>query len=218
MALRSIPHYQEVQRMCAELCYSYYKKNSVIYDLGSSTGQMALMLSRQFSRKKFTYCGIDNSAEMVKKACLNTSHLPTSHHTRFFQSDIRNFPLPGTGEEKTSIILANYTLQFLAPRERAPMLKKIFEHLPRGGILIFSEKVLESAASTTDLFVKFYYEFKKRNGYSELEIAQKREALENVLIPLSEMENREALAQAGFSKVSLFFKWYNFASYLAEKT
>jgi tRNA (cmo5U34)-methyltransferase len=116
-----------------------------------------------------------------------------------------------------SVVIMNYTLQFLPPRRRAAMLKKIYQGLRPGGGLILIEKVRGESDDLNDLFVEQYYTYKQSQGYSKLEIAKKREALEKVLIPLKPGGNRDLLAGAGFRQVDIFFKWFNFAGFLAVK-
>jgi len=109
------------------------------------------------------------------------------------------------------------TLQFVRPLQRERLIGAIFEGLNPQGCLILVEKVLAEETLTNRLFIKHYYELKRRNGYSEIEIAQKREALENVLIPYRLRENEELLRGAAFRQVDIFFKWYNFCGLLATK-
>ena len=117
-----------------------------------------------------------------------------------------------------SVVIMNYTLQFLPPKRRAAMLKKIYRGLRPGGGLILIEKVRGESDNLNDLFVEQYHSYKRSQGYSKLEIAKKREALENVLVPLKPEKNRDLLAAAGFRQVDVFFKWFNFAGFLAIKS
>lgn len=212
MALRSIPFYAEVQRMCAELAHNFYQKGSFIYDLGCSTGTTALYLSQIFGEEGFHYLGLDNAEAMVGTARENCQALPRQHNVSFAVEDILEIPF-----DKASVIIANYTLQFIRPLQRTQLIRRIFDSLQPGGAFLFSEKILESDSDTSRLFNRFYFELKKRNGYSKLEIAQKREALENVLIPYRVDENMAMLHDVGFENFNIFFKWYNFASFLACK-
>jgi tRNA (cmo5U34)-methyltransferase len=108
-------------------------------------------------------------------------------------------------------------LQFVPPADRQPLLQAVFDGLLPGGILLLSEKVIHSAASLNDLQQSFYYRFKAENGYSELEISRKRNALENVLIPESIEQHIERLQQTGFSTIDTWLKWFNFASLICRK-
>ena len=108
----------------------------------------------------------------------------------------------------------NYTLQFLDPKKRLQVLKTIYDGLRKDGVFMLSEKIRVDEGHVQDLLTELYYDFKRRNGYSELEIAQKREALENVLRPITPEKQLAALRDAGFKKVDMIFRWYNFASYI----
>ncbi len=212
MALRSIPFYDEVLRMSAELSYAYYQDNEIIYDLGCSTGKLVTYIQSIFQDKPFQYVGIDLSEAMLAKArksCLSSN---TNQKITFVQTDSLQYAYQTSG-----VFIANYLFQFIRPMERAPLLRKIFQHLRPGGILVLSEKVLENNSDHSRLFHRLYYDFKKKNGYSELEISQKRDALENVLIPYRVDENIRLLQECGFEHVDIFFKWYNFVSLIATK-
>lgn len=111
-----------------------------------------------------------------------------------------------------------YTLQFVRPLHRNAVLAMCFESLKPGGCLLLGEKILSDSSTLSRLYIERYHEFKRRNGYSATEIARKREALENVLVPYRDSENRTVLAEAGFEPVDQIFRWYNFAVYLAVKT
>ncbi len=115
------------------------------------------------------------------------------------------------------MVIMNYTLQFIPRDRRLGLVKKIYDSLNTGGVFIFSEKIVSSNTSVNDLLTDLYYDFKRRNGYSELEISQKREALENVLIPLTAEEQMELLQKAGFVKCEVLFRWYNFACFIGIK-
>merc|ERR1712023_610055 len=119
--------------------------------------------------------------------------------------------------DNASVVVLNLTLQFVRPLNRESLLRSIIEGLNPGGVLILVEKVLGSDALLNRLWIKLYYDMKKRNGYSETEIAKKREALENVLIPYRPDENIKILARNGLDNVDMFFKWYNFAGFLGVK-
>jgi tRNA (cmo5U34)-methyltransferase len=119
--------------------------------------------------------------------------------------------------ENASVVVLCLTLQFIRPINRLKLLKQIFDGMNKDGVLILVEKVLAEDSTFNRKFIKYYYDFKRRNNYSELEISQKREALENVLIPYKLSEDITLLKEAGFSNVDTFFKWYNFAGIIAQK-
>jgi tRNA (cmo5U34)-methyltransferase len=109
------------------------------------------------------------------------------------------------------------TLQFIRPLRREKLISDIFRGMRPNACLIVVEKVLGEDSVFNRQFIKYYYDMKRRHGYSEMEISQKREALENVLIPYKLLENRELLLKSGFRAVDVFFKWYNFAGIVAIK-
>lgn len=211
MAERSIPFYKEVLRMSAELCYELMPTEGVIYDLGCSTGNFLQFLLKTFPKKNFHYIGIDNSPDMIQIA--KKRYKKEKKYVQFLCADVtvENFA-------NASAIVANYTLQFVPLPQRKKLIQKIYNSLFDGGIFLVSEKIYEENPGLNTVFQELYYEFKKRNQYSEQEIARKREALEKVLIPQTIKENIKLLEQAGFRNIALFFKWYNFASFIAIKS
>lgn len=210
MLHRSVPFYDEVQRMTAELAAGFYQKNSYIYDLGCSLGTLVSHLKKYLSAG-FSYRGIDLSEHMLNRAREKYKKSPV-FDIEFLKADATGYEYSGA-----SVIVASYFFQFVRPLERVPLMRRLYAALRPGGILIISEKVLESDSDLSRLFLRLYFDFKKRNGYSDLEISKKREALENVLVPYRLEENLQLLADAGFTKKEIFFKWYNFASVIAVK-
>ena len=135
-----------------------------------------------------------------------------TNQVSFRETDITTGPLP-----PASAFVCNYTLQFLRPMARQAFVERLLAALPAGGMLILSEKTISHAGRLNRDFIDIYHAFKRGQGYSELEIAAKREALENVLVPFSAQENIAMLRQAGFTEVEIFFKWFNFLSLVALK-
>jgi len=212
MLERSVPFYKECQQMVIDLALHFAQKNSTVYDLGCSTGTLLLSLTRAIpENQNIRFVGLDNSEAMLKKAhgklkgYLKRCELVTAN----LESD---FEL-----SDASVVIMNYTLQFIPPKRRAAMLKRIYKGLLPGGGLILIEKVRGESDGLNDLFVEQYHAYKRSQGYSKLEIAKKREALENVLIPLKPGKNRDLLEATGFRQVDVFFKWFNFAGFLAIK-
>lgn len=206
MVSRSVPFYKEVLQMSAELTTDFYQSGTKIYDLGCSTGALARNLKNAFGATPFSYLGIDNSPEMIEKA-------KSGGAGTFLCSDITDVNF-----EPASVFVSNYTFQFLRPLARQTLLRKIYAALKSDGCLLLSEKCLEDSADVSRLFAARHHALKERNGYSKLEIAEKRDALENVLIPFRVSENVDMLREVGFNPVSIFFKCYNFASFLAVKS
>ncbi|HNJ65321.1 MAG TPA: methyltransferase domain-containing protein, partial [Turneriella sp.] len=195
------------------LAHDFYQPGTQIYDLGCSTGALAHALAEEFGNDTFSYNGLDNSEPMIARAKTHSPRVnPGSTKIDFKVADIAavNF-------EPASVFVSNYTFQFLKPLARQALLRRIYTALASDGCLLLSEKCLEDSADVSRLYADHYHAMKARNGYSELEIAEKREALENVLIPFRVSENIEMLREAGFNPVSIFFKCYGFTSFLALK-
>ncbi|BHH82136.1 carboxy-S-adenosyl-L-methionine synthase CmoA [Desulforhopalus sp. 52FAK] len=209
---RSVPFYRQVIESSAELLGRFTRENDVIYDLGCSTGSSILECARILGGRELTFVGIDNSAPMLEKATLKAELHRKKDVVSFAHEDITEFSHSGAGA-----IILNYTLQFIRPLQREQFLKKLFQNLRPGGILLVSEKVLSHNSRLNREYIDIYHSFKKSRGYSELEIAKKREALENILIPFSINENRNMLKTCGFESVETYFQWFNFASFIALK-
>lgn len=213
MLNRSIPFYQAVIDGMAQLLSRHLpQEKATLYDLGCSTGTTLLELSRRLPEHHIHYVGIDNAPAMLDKARRKSAMFNKTEQLHFQQGDITCCPLPGA-----TAIICNYTLQFLRPLTRQAFVQRIFEALPSGGLFFLSEKTISHACRLNRDFIEIYHTFKKRQGYSELEIATKREALENVLIPFSLEENCTLLRQAGFAELEPFFKWFNFTALVAVK-
>lgn len=212
MLERSVPFYREIVRMIAELSETFYQKDTVIYDLGASTGNILQEISAQMGEKAFRYTGIDNSASMVEQASSRDYSLSGGQSADFVEGDIADY-----NYKNASVIISAFTFQFLRPMVRSALVRDIYSSLKPGGAFILAEKVLEDHSEVSRLFVEYYYRFKRRNHYSETEIARKREALENVLIPYRSEENAIMLKEAGFHRQAVFFKWYNFTGIVGIK-
>lgn len=209
---RSVPFYQEIQRMIAEMASDFAVDGTNIYDLGCSTGTTIMNLGAVIE-KNIRFVGVDYSEEMLKKCRDKMKVHGFSHDHDLLQADLNE----GVLIENASMVLMVLTLQFVRPLYRDELIKSILQGLNENGCLILVEKVMGEDSVFNRLFIDYYYRLKKRNGYSELEIAKKREALENVLVPYKLLENREMLLRAGFRYCDVFFKWYNFCGILAVK-
>ncbi len=209
MLTRSVPFYKEMQRLTISFALNYLEDEDKVYDLGCSTASTLIELSKH-SSKKLQLIGIDNSEAMLERA---------SNKSKAFGVDINfiNEDLHNTSFDDAKLIISNYTLQFIRPLQREKLVKKIYNSLQNNGIFIFSEKVISSDKVLSKQYIDEYYEFKKTQGYSEYEISQKREALENVLIPYTEEENKKMILDAGFTHCETLFKWVNFATFIAIK-
>lgn len=212
MVNRSIPFYTQVIESSAQLLARYLEDGDRIYDLGCSTGSTLLELARILAPRKLEFHGVDNSKAMLDKARLKVESFRKQSCISFHQQDITHFLETGVGA-----ILLNYTLQFIRPLQRQQFLQQLYTSLRPGGVVLISEKVINHDQRLNREFIHLYYQFKKARGYSELEIARKREALENILIPFSIEENIAMLKSCGFTTVATFFQWFNFCSLVAVK-
>jgi tRNA (cmo5U34)-methyltransferase len=207
---RSIPFYSQVIESSAQLLKRFLEPGDTVYDLGCANGSSLLEIARQLQDDELTFIGIDNSLPMLEKARLKAELFSKQDSVSFQLEDITDFNQEGVGA-----ILLNYTLQFIRPVVREQFLNSLFSSLRPGGIVLISEKIISHDRRLNREYINIYHDFKKSRGYSELEIAKKREALENVLIPFSLKENHELLKQCGFTPVETFFQWFNFASIIA---
>ena len=212
MLSRSVPCYKQVIDMVSTLLEKFTRPGDIIYDLGCSTGTTLLEMSRRLSHRNLNFIGIDNSGPMIAKATLKAEMLSRQDSIRFVTGDIAEIPLQPCGA-----CILNYTLQFIRPMVRHTFLTRLHESIRPGGIVILSEKIISHSPPINRAYIDFYHDFKRSQGYSETEIAKKREALENILIPFSITENIDLLQKAGFSNVEPFFQWFNFVSFLAIK-
>jgi tRNA (cmo5U34)-methyltransferase len=209
---RSIPFYREVIRSTARLLQVSLGPQEPVVDLGCATGTTLLELARMLPDKELRFIGVDNSQAMLDKARLKSELFSKQDIITFIEEDITRLHHPETGA-----FLLNYTLQFIRPLLRQDFLTQLHADLRPGGLLILCEKTISPDRRLNREFIEIYHQFKRERGYSELEIAKKREALENVLIPFSIDENKALLKNAGFAVVETFFQWFNFAAFVAVK-
>lgn len=212
MVTRSVPFYLEIQRMIGELAAEYAQSGTSVYDLGCSTGTTLKNMDNTVA-SDVKFIGVDDSDDMLKKCQDNLSSTGMSRELEFVNVDLNK----GVNIANASVVVLCLTLQFIRPLYRVKLLEEIRAGMTDGACLILVEKILGEESSLNRNFIKYYYDFKKRNHYSEMEIAQKREALENVLVPYKLSEDIEMLHVAGFSHSEVFFKWYNFAGLIAFK-
>ena len=214
MLSRSVPFYDEIQRMVGELSADFASEGTHLYDLGCSTCTTFLNIDSYIpANLDLRFVGIDSSEEMLEIARQKLAEKNFRRQVTLRCADLNE----GVEIRDASVVLMVLTLQFIRPLYRERLIRSIADGLAGNGCLLLVEKVLGESSTYNRLFIKHYYEMKKRNGYSELEIAQKREALENVLIPYRLEENRELLRSQGFRHVDVFFKWYNFCGIIAMK-
>jgi tRNA (cmo5U34)-methyltransferase len=212
MVSRSVPFYHEIQRMVGEMAAEFALENTNLYDLGCSTGTTMLELDSMVD-PSVRFVGVDNSADMLEKAHAKLAELTLERQYELRLADLHE----EVAIENASVVILLLTLQFVRPLYRNRVIKAIVRGLDNQGCLLVVEKVTTTDTTLNRLFINHYHAMKRRNGYSELEISQKREALENVLIPYRMEENRKLLLEEGFRSVEEFFRWYNFAAFVAIK-
>ena len=210
MVKRSVPGYDSMIQMVGLIARMYGKDNTNYYDLGSSTGAITLAISLNNNHKNNKFIAIDNSPDMVKKCQKNLSK--KIDNLEVICEDINE-----TTIQNASIVVLNLTLQFVEVSKRAPLLKKIYDGLNPGGVLIISEKIHFDDNENQKQITQLHLDFKRANGYSELEIANKRQAIENVLISENKKTHIDRLKQCGFKEASCYFQCLNFASFLSVK-
>ena len=210
MIKRSVPGYGTILHMIGQIAQRYVQDNTHCYDLGCSLGGSLLAMRQNISQQNVHIVGIDNSAAMVESCTqvinADTSPAPVS----LVCGDITEIQL-----EPSSLCVLNFTLQFVAPEQRATLLKKIAASLVPGGVLVLSEKLAFNDNEHEQLMIDLHHDFKRQNGYSDLEIAQKREAIDDVLIPETFEAHRQRLLDSGFRSADLWFQCFNFSSIIA---
>ena len=212
MINRSVPGYTTIIAMIGTLAAEYAQPDSRCYDLGCSLGAASLSMRRSITATGCEIIGIDNSPAMVAGCqevfAAEDGQVPVTVQCE----DILNSTI-----ENASIVVMNFTLQFVQPEQRDALMQKIYTGLLPGGLLILSEKIRFEDAVLNDLFIEMHYRFKEQQGYSRLEISRKRAALEKVLIPETIGEHERRIQAAGFKSFDVWFQCFNFASMVAVK-
>ncbi|MDX1679068.1 carboxy-S-adenosyl-L-methionine synthase CmoA, partial [Arsukibacterium sp.] len=212
MIQRSIPGYQTIIQTIGKLTGRYQQANSNYYDLGCSLGTASLAMRRNISVTGARLIAVDNSKAMLERCERHLQAFRSDVPVSLELADIRDVAI-----KDAAVVVINFTLQFLAPEHRDALISKVYQGLKPGGVLILSEKIIAHSTITNQLLVDLHLDFKRANGYSELEISQKRSALENVMKPDTLAQHQQRLQQAGFSEQSLWFQCFNFCSMLAIK-
>ena len=209
MLSRSVPFYDEVRKLVISLILAEQKEGMKVLDLGSSTAKFLLDLHSKM-QVPMKLKGLDNSQAMLDRAEQKCQAFGAGIELELADMLTYNY-------QDEDVIVANYTLQFIRPMQRLELLKKIYDGLHKEGMFIFSEKVVFEDKLLDKQMIDIYYEYKKEQGYSEYEIAQKREALENILIPFTIKENIQMCKDAGFKQIETVFQWANFVTFVAKK-
>ncbi|MEK9575022.1 MAG: carboxy-S-adenosyl-L-methionine synthase CmoA [Gammaproteobacteria bacterium] len=210
MVLRSVPGYKQMIELIGLAGRTYPVINSNVYDLGCSTGAATLSIASNLKSESVKIFSIDNSQEMLNQCSKNL--LIAKSNIQYICDDIENIQF-----ENASLIVLNLTLQFINPKNRSDLIERIFKSLLPGGALIISEKIIHENEEINKSLISLHESFKRENGYSETEIAQKRKAIEEVLIPEPIGQHLKRLSDAGFKKPLVQMQCINFASFLAVK-
>ncbi len=211
MISRSVPLYADVQRSVPMLAGLLDHDPIRVIDLGCSTGTSLIHLSAMLPQRNLELIGVDNSQPMLDQCEEKLESLDLPHRIETVCDTVQSFEF-----ENASVVLMNYTLQFVPEGDRPALLSRIRDSIRPGGFMLISEKVAHEQATMDDALVELYFEYKRRQGYSELEISRKRDALENVLIPLTTDQNLELISDAGFARAEVLLKWFNFATFLCR--
>lgn len=207
MIQRSVPGYPTVVRMSGVLSEQYAKPNTCVYDLGCSLGESIRAAEIALNDRDCQLVGIDNSSAMINRA---SETLGSTSKINWVLGDVTAMDYA-----QSSVVIMNFTLQFIPIERRLALLTKIRNAMIPGGLLILSEKLTMPDPEMDALMINLHHDFKRSQGYSDMEIAQKRDAIDNVLIPETAATHLDRLASAGFSRTSVWFQCLNFASFIA---
>tara|TARA_B100000795_G_scaffold265180_1_gene246659 strand:- start:814 stop:1524 length:711 start_codon:yes stop_codon:yes gene_type:complete len=206
--LKSVPLYKEGHQLILDLSEFFLKENAICYDIGCSTGELVKKIDNRLNIKTNKYYGIDTEKNMLQFAKRKNK----SKNISFINSDILKVKL-----KKSDLIISYYTMQFIKPKQRVEILKKIYKSLNWGGGFIMFEKVRAPDARFQDLMLKMYDEFKISNGFGLEEIASKTRSLYGILEPFSTNGNKQILKAAGFKDIMTISKYICFEGFLAIK-
>lgn len=216
MIQRSVPGYSTLISSIGVLTARYAQADSQCYDLGCSLGAVSLAMRQCIQQPDCTIIAVDNSPAMIERAqTLLSSDKAMTEST--VAVDLRCADIDTMVIENASVVVMNFTLQFIALDKRLALIDRVYNGLKPGGVLILSEKLAFDASDESEFLIDAHHDFKRANGYSDLEISQKRSALENVLVPETLTAHQQRLSQAGFEFTSVWFQCFNFASMIAIK-
>ncbi|RJE76491.1 carboxy-S-adenosyl-L-methionine synthase CmoA [Pseudoalteromonas sp. MSK9-3] len=212
MIQRSVPGYATIVSTMGKLAGQYAQSNSNLYDLGCSLGAVTLSMRRNIEKQNCEIIAVDNSKAMVERCQLHLKGFKSDVPVNVVLGDITELEL-----KNASVVALNFTLQFIPQEQREDVLKRIFNSLKPGGVLLLSEKIKGENELTDNLLIDLHHDFKRHNGYSELEISQKRTAIENVMRPNILSTHLERLNTIGFSQTQVWYQCFNFCSLIAIK-
>lgn len=212
MIQRSVPGYATIVSTMGKLAGQYAQNNSNLYDLGSSLGAVTLSMRRNIDKQNCQIIAVDNSAAMVERCKLHLEGFRSDVPVTVELADINDIEI-----NNASVVALNFTLQFIPQPQRFALLEKIYQGLNHGGVLLLSEKIKGENTLVDDLLIDLHHDFKRANGYSELEISQKRSAIENVMRPETLTAHFERLSHIGFQHAQVWYQCFNFCSMIAIK-
>lgn len=209
---RSVPGYELTLPLLGLIAARYVQPESTVYDLGCSLGAASLIMRHHIQQDGVRMVGIDSSEAMVGQCKENVAADNSDIPMEVLLGDIRE-----TEIKNASMVVLNFTLQFIDPADRDNLISDIYAGLKPGGVLVVSEKIVFDDGEQNERFIDLHHDFKRANGYSDLEVAQKRNAIMNVLIPESIPAHQKRLLDSGFQSAELWFQAFNFCSILAIK-
>lgn len=213
MIQRSVPGYSNIISMIGMLAERFVQPGSQVYDLGCSLGAATLSMRRNINVAGCKIIAVDNSPAMVERCRRHLDAFRADTPVEVVEADILDINI-----ENASMVVLNFTLQFLEPADRLRLLRQVYSGLRPGGALVLSEKFSFEDADVGELLFNMHHDFKRANGYSELEISQKRSMLENVMLTDSVEVHKVRLQQAGFAHAEVWFQCFNFGSLIALKS
>ena len=212
MIHRSVPFYKECVHRQAQLAAQFYQKGTRIYDLGCSHGNLGINLHTIMVDTSFDMVAVDSSQPMLDQYALRLKQKWPEASVCLVHDLVENIAI-----KNASVVVLNLTLQFISPLRRQEVIQTIYNGLCPGGVLLLTEKIIHENSEINSLQQQYYKQFKRENGYSDLEISQKRDALEDVLVPDTLEAHQQRLHNAGFINMDIWLKWFNFAALLAIK-
>ncbi len=212
MINRSVPGYSTIINLIGIISRQYAKPNTRLYDLGCSLGAASLSMRHRLTEEGCEIISVDNAQAMIERLDKILQRDNSKTPVQTLCADVRDVDI-----NNASVVVMNFTLQFIPLAERKKIMTNIYNGLNKGGCLILSEKLAFPDADENEIQIDLHHAFKKSNGYSDLEIAQKRSALENVLIAETKDTHVQRLEETGFTQVFPWFQCFNFASFIAIK-
>lgn len=212
MIQRSVPGYSNIITMTGLIAARHAQDHSHCYDLGCSLGASTLAMATQLPNRSVQFIAVDNSQAMLDRCRQAVTSLPQSRDITLLCNNLQDVAI-----SNASVVVLNFTLQFVPLAERDEVIRRIYDGLLPGGALVLSEKIRFDNPAMQQLTTDLHHAFKMANGYSELEVSQKRTALENILLPETLTEHEQRLQRAGFRDLGVWFQCFNFLSLVAIK-